>query len=65
MNHKLNAYISFLFLNINLILVALGLRGCVGLSVVVASGGYSLDAGFSLRCLLFLPSTGSRVGEPQ
>ena len=44
-----------------LILVLLGLRCCMGFSVVVASGDQSLVAGmgFSLQWLLLLQSTGS------
>ena len=54
---------KFIYLFIYLFMAALGLRCCVlGFSLVVASGGYSLllCAGFSLRWLLLLWSTGSR-----
>ena len=44
-------------------MAVLGHHHCVGLSLVVASGGSSLVAvrGFSLQCLLLLRSMGSRV----
>ena len=46
----------------NLFLAVLGLRCCARASLVAASGGSSLlrSAGFSLRWLLLLRSTGSR-----
>ena len=47
---------------IYLFLAALGLRCCMGLSIVAASGGYSSlrCIGFSLQWFLFLRSMGSR-----
>ena len=54
-------FLKFIYL-IYLFLAVLGLCCCVGFSVVAASGGYSSlrCAGFSLRWLLLLLSTGSR-----
>ena len=51
-----------IYLCVYLFLAALGLRCCVGFSLVVASRGYSSlwCTGFSLRWLLLLWSTGSR-----
>ena len=50
----------YIYLFIYLFLAALGLYAARGLSLVVASGDYSLRcAGFSLRWLLFLRSMGS------
>ena len=51
------------FLKIYLFLAALGLCCCTWLSLVAVSGGYSSlrYAGFSLRWLLLLRSTGSRA----
>ena len=53
----------FKILFICLFLAVLGLHRCMGFSLVVASGGYSLVAvcGLLLRWLLLLWSTGSRV----
>ena len=46
---------------IYLFLAVLGLSCCVGFSLVSARGGYCLVAGFSLRWLLSLQSTVSRL----
>ena len=48
--------------DLTLFFIALGLRCCTGLSLVVSSGGYSLlwCIGFSLRWFLLLWSMGSR-----
>ena len=55
--------ILFLYHFIYLFLAVLSLRCCEGFSLVVESAGYSLlvVAGFSLRWLHLLQSTGSRV----
>ena len=47
---------------IYLLMAVLGLRCCAGLSLVAASGGYSLlrCVGFSLQWILLLRSMGSR-----
>ena len=59
---------DFFFFFFNLFLAPLGLRRSIliaarGLSLVLASGGYSLlrCTGFSLRWLLLLRSMGSRL----
>ena len=54
-----NKFIYFIYFHFWLCWVSVAVRG---LSLVVASGGYSSlrCAGFSLRWLLLLPSTGSR-----
>ena len=56
---KIYLFIKFIYLFIWLHWVFVAMRG---LSLVAASGGYSLlqCAGFSLRWLLLLQSTGSR-----
>ena len=66
MNHKTPSN-SFFFFNIYFIyyyffLAVLGVCYCAQLSLVAASGGYSSlgCAGFSLRWLLLLRSSGSR-----
>ena len=60
---KVTTFFKNLFICLFLFLAALGLRCCThGLSLVAASRGYSSlwCAGFSLRWLLLLQSTGSR-----
>ena len=61
-----NLYIHFFFKNNFIylfILAGLGLRCCLGFSLAATSRSYFLDAvhGFSLTCLLFFQSRGSRA----